>query len=357
MPTFPCHECDGTFKNMVQLRNHRLSGQCEGMEKAIKEAHEAASRVVPKYEFDFFNEGVPAKTLNGAVWLEPGFEGGHHSAGGLGSLGVRFLNLKADRGVVVLKQGDLSTATEYFCSLVLCHLGIRCPRIRVLTNDEWRQAASAAAQVPFTEAGAGARLAEERTLSSGGVLQSFQPGFTLKDPRVKGLLTGKNGSDYLAAIGELAATDMLLNNFDRTPTIWDHEGNANNIMFSTAGVAAIDNATTGIKNEDGIARYTARVKAVVAEAKAQDHNGHHTQKLCTYISRWIERPLESTEIDALQRGMLDQARKIADYTQLARAWEEAFSTFSGASWGQSGMDVINLPFIQAVQQAFQEAVA
>lgn len=24
--------------------------------------------------------------------------------------------------------------------------------------------------------------------------------------------------------------DMLVNNFDRTPAIWDHEGNANNLL-------------------------------------------------------------------------------------------------------------------------------
>jgi hypothetical protein len=64
-----------------------------------------------------------------------------------GSLGVRFLNLNAQQGVIVLKQGDLSTATEYFCSLVLQQLNIRCPTIRVLSLDNWQKAVKAAAQV------------------------------------------------------------------------------------------------------------------------------------------------------------------------------------------------------------------
>jgi hypothetical protein len=35
---------------MVKLRNHRLSGECVGMQKAIQEAHAAAARVELRYE-------------------------------------------------------------------------------------------------------------------------------------------------------------------------------------------------------------------------------------------------------------------------------------------------------------------
>ena len=42
--------------------------------------------------------------------------------------------------------------------------------------------------MPFTEAGGNAQLSDARTLSAGGVIQSFVSGFTLKDPRVDDLL-------------------------------------------------------------------------------------------------------------------------------------------------------------------------
>eukprot|EP00045_Choanoeca_perplexa_P009717 m.94794 g.94794 ORF g.94794 m.94794 type:complete len:358 (+) comp15004_c0_seq4:778-1851(+) len=356
MPTFPCDECDETFTNMVKLRKHKLSGACVEMEKAIKTAREAAARVEETYKFDFFNDGKAAATIETDFWREPGFEGGHHSAGGLGSLGVRFLNLNAQQGIIVLKQGDLSTATEYFCSLVLQQLNVRCPTIRVLPLNDWRPAAAAASQVPFTVAGGGARLAEERTLSAGGVVQSFVSGFTLKDPRVDGLLKSAKGSTYLKEVGRIAAVDMLLNNFDRTPLIWDHEGNANNMMFTSQGVAAIDNATTGITNPEGVERYTARVKAAVVEAFSKDIDGVHSMRLFKYISKWIGRELEPSEKQHLQEGIADQSQAIAAYTNLTRSWENAFSTFSGASWGASGMEIVNLPFIQTVQNAFQAAL-
>lgn len=51
---------------------------------------------------------------------------------------------------------------------------------------------------------------------------------------------------------------MLLNNFDRTPYIWDHQGNANNILFVPQNnfVYAIDNTTASIIDEDGMLKLT-----------------------------------------------------------------------------------------------------
>lgn len=34
----PCDECDATFKNMVQLKNHRLGGECPGQAASIAKA-------------------------------------------------------------------------------------------------------------------------------------------------------------------------------------------------------------------------------------------------------------------------------------------------------------------------------
>ena len=46
--------------------------------------------------------------------------------------------------------------------------------------------------------------------------------------------TGKSKS-LLTQFGNLIAVDMLVNNFDRSPAIWTHEGNANNILIELVG--------------------------------------------------------------------------------------------------------------------------
>ena len=36
-------------------------------------------------------------------------------------------------------------------------------------------------------------------------------------------------------LGRIIAVDMLCNNFDRSPLIWNHEGNANNVLIRAVG--------------------------------------------------------------------------------------------------------------------------
>jgi hypothetical protein len=102
----------------------------------------------------------------------------------------------------------------------------------------------------------------------------------------------------------------LLNNFDRTPAIWDHEGNANNLLFCGEHLVAIDNATTGILNEDGaglgrapcccssssanvdagcwlrpgLRRYLDRVREALQEAKAKRTDGPCVSKVLRRLS-------------------------------------------------------------------------
>ena len=66
--------------------------------------------------------------------------------------------------------------------------------------------------------------------------------------------SGEDGEAVLESIGAIIAMDMLLNNFDRTPFVWDHEGNANNIMFQRESTRAfaIDNTTAPITDDEGV---------------------------------------------------------------------------------------------------------
>lgn len=67
--------------------------------------------------------------------------------------------------------------------------------------------------------------------------------------------SGADAADLMQQIGGMIAVDMLINNFDRTPLIWNHQGNANNLMFTVTPdgpvLVAIDNTTQPIHNSDG----------------------------------------------------------------------------------------------------------
>lgn len=56
--------------------------------------------------------GKPADVRTAGSWEQFGVDGAHHSLGGLGSLGVFFINLKSDAGVVVAKQASSQSASE-----------------------------------------------------------------------------------------------------------------------------------------------------------------------------------------------------------------------------------------------------
>jgi len=77
----------------------------------------------------------------------------------------------------------------------------------------------------------------------------------------------------LHQLGGMLLFDVLINNWDRLPLIWDNDGNGANFLFtfdesdSTYKVYAIDQAITTIKEDIGPARekYLDRVKELVAD--------------------------------------------------------------------------------------------
>lgn len=111
----------------------------------------------------------------------------------------------------------------------------------------------------------------------------------------------------------MIAVDVLLNNFDRSPLVWDHQGNANNFMFMRQPdgfcLVAIDNTTQAITNPDGMSfsrgaarlsyillvqmwlqhpssgmeAYLKKVRAAVAEAVKEKGNGPSITKVCSWM--------------------------------------------------------------------------
>jgi hypothetical protein len=79
----------------------------------------------------------------------------------------------------------------------------------------------------------------------------------------------EHGKEFLRALGSLVAFDMIINNFDRLPCVWDNQGNPGNIMVTKAagGPISVDNQVCCIhsQNEKAIAKYMERIQHVVAD--------------------------------------------------------------------------------------------
>jgi len=77
------------------------------------------------------------------------------------------------------------------------------------------------------------------------------------------------GRELLRTLGTFVAFDMIINNFDRLPCVWDNQGNAGNIMFTTdtAEPMSIDNVVCCISPEHkaATAKYMERIREVVVD--------------------------------------------------------------------------------------------
>jgi len=275
-PVIPCADCSMTFTNMVQLKRHKQSGACT---ESNMVAATPSSIMLPPFVYNFEADGVtaPIDTLALATLAVDGI---HHSAGGLGSLGVFFLKLSGagNNGVIVLKQGARQSAGEFFCSLLYRGVGVPTPTMRVLSNQQLKVVAGSVGACPCTSPGAADKL--QYHTGNGAVLMEYSPGCTLKHPSVPPALgDAVSAGPILRGFGSVIAVDVMINNFDRAPFVWSHEGNANNIIIRIDGaesrVVAIDQYSTAITNPDGLEAYLTKVRESTAEALAGNTSGEY----------------------------------------------------------------------------------
>lgn len=203
-----------------------------------------------------------------------------------GSEGVAFVELPGKRAVVV--WAPVHVASEMFGNVLCGKLGVICPNVKLLSrsSDEGRSLFEALVKADEW------RSPEERkiqTMLSGRplllVIEYIQAqelsnifgrdserwsrtvfGLQVADPR--GSLND-HGKEVLRALGTFVAFDILINNFDRLPCVWDNKGNAGNVMFtkSTNDPMSIDNSVCCIppENEEAFDKYMERIRDVVAD--------------------------------------------------------------------------------------------
>jgi hypothetical protein len=70
--------------------------------------------------------------------------------------------------------------------------------------------------------------------------------------------------EHVRQLGAILALDVLVNNVDRLPLIWDHQGNAGNVMLNERNQPiSIDGQIVGLSAASGRAEYMARVAGLL----------------------------------------------------------------------------------------------
>eukprot|EP00054_Salpingoeca_dolichothecata_P017723 m.107273 g.107273 ORF g.107273 m.107273 type:complete len:641 (-) comp22570_c1_seq1:682-2604(-) len=235
-----------------------------------------------------FAEAVPIVDLATVNWAE--CVSVQRSAGGMSS-GVYFVSFPENRVVIVKPDADL--AADILGTTLGHFLGANCPNMRLLkTNEpEGRQLyhkLCAIDEKQKEKAGVAEALAMPFLL-----IQSFVKGTTLRDicfqsddqkkawaeqtfgPEGK---LSEPGKRRLREIGCIMAFDILVHNHDRLPSVWDNQGNTENLMFNSEhNPVAIDSMVSCFDPEVGkksFDLYLSRVEDLIGKLTRNPEDPH-----------------------------------------------------------------------------------
>jgi len=227
----------------------------------------------PPFTYKFpHNEVRPRESLDAPIpWSE--CVGAARSYAG--SEGVIFVELPEKEAVCVKVPSKV--AAEMFGTMLCERIGIRCPRMRIVRQDseEGQLISGSLIRVDSRLPPENQRIAAMLSKSPALLIIEYLQGVELADkipPHCAdwgadtfgqaGVLS-QNGCDVLRRFGSLIAFDMLINNYDRLPCIWDNGGNPGNVMFSSRdnSVISIDNMVNCIHagNKDIMEQFLKRV--------------------------------------------------------------------------------------------------
>jgi len=152
--------------------------------------------------------------------------------------------------------------------------------------------------------------------------------------------------EFNREIGRVIALDLLLNNFDRFPIIWQHDGNASNLMIQSDSTAAgkyklhaIDQSYNRILNDKNAAAYLENVKSCLSEAKS-GKMGAHARKLKSFVERSIDTKLSDEVVLDMMHGLTYQAQIMGTKVDLLRvAAKETEAAFTKSSTPVAVIDV------------------
>jgi hypothetical protein len=191
-----------------------------------------------------------------------------------GSAGVIFCRCAG--GTFVIK-GCATVAQEMFSAQLARVLGITAPRARLVSwpGNEWQMLQKHVKRHLLRRglndpSAATVRRKVEKELDRPHILIfELVPGVGLDSLPPQDLAAKLKGSGGMRAVGAVCAFDVILNNADRLPLLWNNNGNVANLMFceSWNQVVAIDQAAFSVPSGAGRDDYLRSVRQLCEELR------------------------------------------------------------------------------------------
>eukprot|EP00040_Diaphanoeca_grandis_P015492 m.79125 g.79125 ORF g.79125 m.79125 type:complete len:396 (+) comp25182_c0_seq1:44-1231(+) len=268
-----------------------------------------------------------------------------------GAEGVFFVSTTT--GAVVIK-GSRSIAPEMFSCMLGVALGVYCPRWRLIGTSSSEGKVLMRSLISLDPSG---RIQTSIGAQTHVLLKAFLPGLnfgSIGERRANEIfgVPGKlseNGKTRLRELGRILALDVLCNNGDRFPLIWDNRGNPGNVMMAN-GLGKSVSIDSQIQPIDGklhpneLETYLQKVRAL---SVALSENGGEQglpqfMNVCTKLSEFSHRVFAETEAIELQRGYLEVTTNKETFSitqERLERWQTALASYTPSLVGLNGVDV------------------
>jgi len=302
------------------------------------------------------------------------------TSSGEGSTGIFIL--KTPDSIVVLKSAN-SIGQEFFSWILGKVLRIKCPlpeellvfpRMRITgfaEGDEWGIVKEKLAQLAIGSPGLHIKVEKELNRPF-FMVQEFVPGQDLPSLgpaklRIIFTLSENSPTSPLRQLGWIMAFDILINNFDRLPLVWENDGNLANVFFRNDGdqhyqIVGIDQAVTTIDpavSQKGVENYLKKVEEFI-DPLIDSPTMLHTRllKVQDSLLTWSGFDFNHDQILALQFFILEA---VASYGKslnrealtVIKSWVQKRVVYDWQDIWANMMKPINVEFLDRVLRIFQ----
>ena len=286
-------------------------------------------------------------------------------------------------------KGCSNPAQEFYATKLALALALPTPRVHLVSwpSPEWHQLQDAVVQI--TKANTTTTFKARKMLDRPHLLvYQMVVGTALHECAGDAAHSGRfrrslreNGGESLRQLGALLAFDVLLNNWDRVPLVWDNMGNLNNLMLgrpaeaTVVSVHGIDQSAVGIANAKEAANYIERVRALCVAVRGaaarrsegqQEHCSSFAVAACSALScvehLGFDEPGTALLLDAgLNDGLARLATIGGDCDPLIyfeQLWDQCRSLCAVHDWGdvwRSNLQLVSPKLMHNIVCAVRES--
>eukprot|EP01122_Echinamoeba_exundans_P014524 TRINITY_DN6600_c0_g1_i1.p1 TRINITY_DN6600_c0_g1~~TRINITY_DN6600_c0_g1_i1.p1 ORF type:complete len:380 (-),score=60.38 TRINITY_DN6600_c0_g1_i1:757-1896(-) len=219
-----------------------------------------------------------------------------------GAEGVIFVNTVGN-GTVVLK-GSATLAQDYFATLLAEELSIPVAHMRIIDYSdgtrEWSDLLMHMRAWAAKNSDSNGRSKSRKGVGKRCFIECMemivgQQLNTISEADATRYFSGEttDSISFLTLMGRIIALDVLLNNWDRIPVIWDNEGNWGNLIVShdsgRLALVGIDNGFSFIssEHEKKLDAYLSRVHKLIQDAKKGMERGKECPQMASIRSSYM----------------------------------------------------------------------